>query len=380
MLCVRTCAAALGLWSPAAAQVNPWNNSVASPVTDGGGEVTFSVNAPSASRVELSGQFMQGTLPMRKGADGALWSATVKIDRPDIYPYSFRVDGVEIADPNNPLVFPNERFKASLLEMPDTSALYARHKDVPRGQVRYCSYWSEVLQADRTMLVYTPPGYDTEEGRRYPVLYLVSGTTDTEETWYKVGRVDAILDNLIARGEAEPMLVVMPYGYIPSHGTPMPSSPEAAGMYAVFLRELAESVIPFVESRFRAEPSREARAVAGFSRGGGQSLFAAFSRPDLFGNVASYSAYLTPQVMDSHFGELMDNPARMDSLYRVKWFGVGRSDFLYPDVIRHLDYFRDKGISCLTRITDGGHTWMNARAYLAETLRLFFRPAEAGSR
>ena len=241
---------ALGWPALARAQGNPWNNPVVSPRVGTGGEVTFSVSAPSASRVELSGQFMDGTCPMRKGTDG-VWSVTVKIGRPDIYPYSFRIDGVEVSDPSNPLAFPNERFKASLLEMPDTAALYARHKDVPRGQVRYCSYYSEVLQTDRTMLVYTPPGYDREAGRRYPVLYLVSGTTDTEETWYKVGRVDAILDNLIARGEAEPMLGVMLYGYMPSHGTPMPSSPEAAEKYATFARELTAAVIPYEESEFR---------------------------------------------------------------------------------------------------------------------------------
>ena len=295
------------------AQGNPWNNPVVSPRVDTGGEVTFSVSAPSASRVELSGQFMEGTCPMRKGTDG-VWSVTVRIDRPDIYPYSFRIDGVETSDPSNPPDFSPTNVSKPVcwryrIRLPSMRAI----KDVPRGQVRYCSYYSEVLHADRTMLVYTPPGYDRETERRYPVLYLVSGTTDTEETWYKVGRVDAILDNLIARGEAEPMLVVMPYGYMPSHGTPMPSSPEAAEMYATFARELTEAVIPYVESSFRTELSRESRAVGGFSRGGGQALFAAFSHPELFAHVASYSAYLTPQVMERHFGQLMGNPARMDS-------------------------------------------------------------------
>ena len=115
---------ALGWPALARAQGNPWNNPVVSPRVGTGGEVTFSVSAPSASRVELSGQFMDGTCPMRKGTDG-VWSVTVKIGRPDIYPYSFRIDGVEVSDPSNPLAFPNERFKASLLEMPDTAALYA---------------------------------------------------------------------------------------------------------------------------------------------------------------------------------------------------------------------------------------------------------------
>lgn len=148
---------ALGWPALARAQGNPWNNPVVSPRVGTGGEVTFSVSAPSASRVELSGQFMDGTCPMRKGTDG-VWSVTVKIGRPDIYPYSFRIDGVEVSDPSTPLAFPNERFKASLLEMPDTAALYARHKDVPRGQVRYCSYYSEVLQTDRTMFGVYPSG------------------------------------------------------------------------------------------------------------------------------------------------------------------------------------------------------------------------------
>ncbi len=350
------------------AQSNPWNNPVVSPKEEANGEVTFSIQAPHAKRVELSGQFMEGNRTLAKG-ENDIWSVTVKIDKPDIYPYSFIVDGVQVADPSNILLFPNERFKASLLEMSNPSALYTVN-DVPHGKVSYCVYSSNVLGMNRPLLVYTPAGYETS-GKKYPVLYLVSGTSDTEETWFKVGRVNTILDNLIAQGKAEPMIVVMPYGYM-MNGTPMPSSMEAAEMYTVFSNEMINCIIPFVESSFRVLTDREARAIAGFSRGGGQSLFTAFSNLDKFAWLGSYSAYLTPQVMDHYLKQEMD-AALLASKLKLLWFGVGKADFLYSDVVKNLDYFDKKGIHYENLITEGGHTWMNARTYFIETVQQFFK-------
>lgn len=350
-----------------------WDNPVTSPVVEPDGRVTFALSAPEAGRVELSGQFMQGRRVMAKGADG-VWRLSVEIAPADIYPYSFVVDGVEISDPSNPLTFPNERFKASLLVMPSDSALYEPQADVPAGQVRYCTYWSRRMGQVRPLLVYTPPGYDraAATGADYPVLYLVSGTTDTEETWFKVGRANVIADRLAARGEAARMLIVMPYGYMPAHGTPDPSSAAAAGMYADFAAELTEEIIPYVEQQFRVRSGREWRAVAGFSRGGGQALFSAFSRPDLFSAVGAYAAYLTPEVMEAHFGELLADGHRADSLLRLKWFGIGSDDFLRGGVEENLRWFDSKGVDYKLFRTDGGHTWMNARKYLTQTLPLFF--------
>lgn len=351
------------------AQANPWNNPVVSPEIFSDGNVSFSIKAPQAKTVELEGQFMNGKKALVKDENG-VWHITVKIEKPDIYPYSFFVDGVQVADPSNTLLFPNERFKASLLEIPDAAALYTVN-NVPHGRVSYCTYSSDVLGMNRPLLVYTPAEYE-KENRSYPVLYLVSGTTDTEETWFKVGRVNTILDNLIAAGKAEPMIVVMPYGYMMS-GTPMPSSPSAADMYAVFAKELTNCVIPFVESNYRVKPEAESRAIAGFSRGGGQSLFTAFSHLDKFAWLASYSAYLTPQVLDTHFGEYMNNPSQLKQRLKLLWFGVGKEDFLYQDVVRNLKHFDEKKIQYKYLETEGGHTWMNARTYLSETLQLFFK-------
>ncbi|MDH6304686.1 enterochelin esterase-like enzyme [Parabacteroides sp. PF5-5] len=351
------------------AQGNPWNNPVVSPEVSSDGNVTFSIQAPLAKAVELEGQFMAEKKALIKDEKG-IWRITVKIEKPDIYPYSFFVDGVQVSDPSNILLFPNERFKASLLEMPDAAALYTVN-DVPHGRVTYCTYSSDVLGMNRPLLVYTPAGYE-KENKSYPVLYLVSGTTDTEETWFKVGRVNTILDNLIASGKAEPMIVVMPYGYM-MNGTPMPSSPSAADMYAVFAKELTGCIIPFVEANYRVKAEAESRAIAGFSRGGGQSLFTAFSHLDKFAWLASYSAHLTPQVMDTHFSEYMNNPSLLKQRLNLLWFGIGKDDFLYQDVVRNLNYFDEKKIQYKSLLTEGGHTWMNARTYLAETLQLFFK-------
>ena len=329
------------------------------------GRITFNHEAPNAKKVELSGQFMDKNMPMVRNSRG-IWSATVKPAKADIYPYNFVVDGVSAQAQNNMAIFPNENFKASILEIPDKDALYTVN-DVPHGKVQYMMYKSDVMGEYRPVLVYTPAEYE-KGNKKYPVFYLVSGTTDTEETWFKVGKVNVILDNLIAQGKAVPMIVVMPYGNV-FGSTPSPTTLAAAKMYQKFEQELTECVMPFVEKNFRTKNNRESRAIAGFSRGGGQSLYSVYSNFDKFAYLASYSAYLTPEVMDTYFPDLQPKMSQL----KLMWFGVGTSDFLYQNVLDHQNYFDEKGIKYEKMFTEGGHTWMNARTYLAETLQKFFK-------
>ena len=349
------------------------------------GQVTFNLDAPNAKEVLLSSQFLEKPVPMVKGKNG-LWTLTVRPERRDIYPYNFIVDGVSIQDPLNKDLFPNENFKASLVEIPAGFAFgFGRPgaprpqapeavpygiRDVPHGKMQYCTYRSSVLNDWRPLVVYTPADYETS-GKSYPVFYLVSGTTDTEETWYKVGKLNTILDNLIADGKAEPMIVVMPYGNMGA--TPMPSSMAATKLYDVFVREMTECIMPYVEKSFRTVNDRDHRAIAGFSRGGGQSLYTALSRPELFAWLASYSAYLTPEMMNTCFPQYGENPSLINDRFKLVWYGVGSSDFLYPAVVENREYLDAKGIKHEDMNTDGGHTWMNARAYLNATLQKFFK-------
>ena len=363
------CALGLALTALASAQPNR-TPPINSPVVHADRTVTFALRAPHAQKVELSGQFLKGNQPMQKD-DAGVWSITVGPVEPNLYPYNFVVDGVGVPDPANQDVFPNERFKPSLVDIPgDQPSLHAV-QNVPHGELTYSFYHSKTLNRTRPLVIYTPPGY-REGTQKYPVFYLVSGTTDTEETWFRAGRMNFILDNLIAQKKAVPMIVVMPYGNM-MMGMPRPDTPEVADMYRKFGDELLTDVLPFVEANYRVVADREHRAIAGFSRGGGQSLFTAFSHPDKFAWIASYSAYLTPEVSLKHFPEFFSQPQQTNAQLKLLWLGVGRDDFLYQQAVAFNNFVKERGLKHETLITDGGHTWMNARHYLSETLQLFFK-------
>jgi enterochelin esterase-like enzyme len=347
---------------------------IESPVIHQDRTVTFNFRAPDAKKVELSTQFIKGPQALKKDTSG-VWSITLGPVDPDIYPYSFIVDGVSIADPNNAKLFPNERFKNSLVEIPgDKTALYSL-QDVPHGTLTYCYYYSKSLKQSRPLVIYTPPSYN-KDNNKFPVFYLISGTTDTEETWFRVGRVNNILDNLIAQKKAVPMVVVMPYGNTSSGSSAEPPSPlsiKAADMYKVFNDDLVGSIIPYVEENIRAIPKRESRAIAGFSRGGGQSLFAGFNNIDKFAWICAYSAYLTPEVLDKYLANIYADPTITNKQLKLLWVGVGDEDFLYKPTLTFIDFLKEKKIEQKNLITTGGHTWMNARHYLSETVQMIFK-------
>lgn len=347
-----------------------WFESVKSPEVKENGDVTFRLFAPQAKQVELSSQFCPNT-PMVWDDDEQVWKVTLHPEVADIYPYNFVVDGMQVSDPNNKEVFPNELFKPSLLVMPNDEMLYTE-RNIPHGKVHDCTYYSTVLKEHRRMLVYTPADYDRDTQRHYPVFYLVSGTTDTEETWYKAGRTNFIMDNLIQSGKANKMIVVMPYGNM-NTGNPQPSSKAAETCYEVFSQEMKDCIMPYVEKNFRTKTERENRAIAGFSRGGGEALYTAFRLSDQFASVCAYSAYLTNEVYEQRFGDLINHAEEMNEKYKLIWFGVGSSDFLLKGVQDNEAFFKQKGIRFEQFDTTGGHTWMNARKFLGLTVPKLFK-------
>jgi enterochelin esterase-like enzyme len=346
---------------------------IESPVVHSDRTVTFNFRAPNAKQVELSGQFLKGNQPLKADMSSGLWTWTVTVGpvEPNLYPYCFVVDGVQVADPANQDIFPNEHFKNSLVDIPGDKPSIHSVQNVPHGELTYCYYSSKTLNVTRPLIVYTPPGYRAGTDK-YPVLYLVSGTTDTEETWFKVGRANFILDNLIAQKRAVPMIIVMPYWNM-LNGTPDPSTLQAADMYKVFSADLVGSIMPYVEANYRVIPEREKRAIAGFSRGGGQALFAGFSNLDKFAWIGSYSAYLTQEVFDKYFADLGAKPDVTNKQLKLLWMGVGKEDFLYQRAVEFDNLLKEKKIDHKILFTGGGHTWMNARHYLTETAQLYFK-------
>ena len=356
---------------------------VVSPKVNPDKTVTFSYLAPNATKVLLGGgQFGAVDVPMSKNAEG-VWSVTVGPVKPDIYPYSFKVDGVTINDPSNTYFFPNERFKGSLVEIPsDVPAIYAL-KNVPHGSLTY-EYYPSVEGSTGTMVVYTPPGYTKETSKKYPVYYLISGTTDTEETFWKVGKTNLILDNMIAAGIAKPMIVVMPYGnplarIAEQTGKDKPADvmsrdgEDALRRMKMFETDLIANIIPFTEKNYRTIANRDNRAIGGFSRGGGQTLRAAFNNVDKFAYVCSYASYISPAEMDKSFTNIASNPEKTNKDFKLLFSGIGTEDFLYKGTVEWENYLKDKKVNLKSYVTDGGHTWMNVKKYLNETLPVLFK-------
>ncbi len=343
--------------------------------------VTFQYLAPDAEEVLLSGQFLKEPEKMSKG-DRGIWSVTVGPIEPDIYPYSFRVDGITVMDAANVDYFTNERFKASLVDIPGEEPLVHAIRDVPHGTVTY-EYYPSVKGSIGSLVVYTPPGYEQNNDIRYPVYYLIGGTTDTEETWFKVGRANFILDNLIADGKAEPMIIVMPYGnpaarIAEQNGQPKPNDPprqtkEAEERAALFEMDLVQHVIPYIDEQYRTRAERSARAIGGFSRGGGQTLRTAFGNMDTFAWICCYSAYLSDEDMDGKYAFIGENPDETNDQLELLWVSVGDEDFLYEGAVQFIDYLKEHGLDHKTMISGGGHTWMNTKKYLSETAQLLFK-------
>ena len=354
---------------------------VISPQVNPDKTIVFRYLAPRAKDVKLNAQFEKGPIPMSKDTLG-IWSVMVGPVSPDIYPYSFIVDGVTVMDPANVAFFSNERFKASLVDIQDDPPLVHAIKDVPHGTVTY-EYYSSA-ESTGSLVVYTPPGYGKDPSKKYPVFYLISGTTDTEETWFKVGRANFILDNLIAEGKARPMIIVMPYGNIAARiaeqtGAPKPADPrdresaEAMNRARAFENDLVNNVIPYIERNYRVLANRESRAIGGFSRGGGQTLRTAFGNMDKFSWICCYSAYLSPQEMEKSYKHVYEDPAKTNKQMKLFWVSVGNEDFLYKPTVEFMDFLTAKGVNYKSLITPGGHTWMNTKKYLTETAQLLFQ-------
>ena len=343
--------------APALAQRPP---AISSPDVHPDHSITFRYFSRNAKKVMLSGEFLKEPVALTKDTSG-IWSVTVPPVKPDIYPYSFMVDSVSLADPSNTYIFANERFKRSIVDVPGDQPLVHSLQNVPHGKVSYRYYKSATLDTTRQLLVYTPPGFDPTGKTKYPVLYLIHGGSDTEETWVKVGRANLIADNLMAQGKAKPMLIVMPYGNV--RPAPMPD----------FTKDMVNDIVPFVEANYPVIKESKGRAVAGFSVGGGQTLNIGLTHPETFAYVCSYAPYTATEEFKKNFTDWSPNADQMNKQLKLFTVSVGTDDFLYEPVKQNIAMFNEKKINVKPLIVPGGHNWMNCKLYLANTLPQLFK-------
>ena len=341
-----------------------------STVVNKDGTVTFKYWNDYAKDVQVDVQFA-GRKPMTKGADG-VWTATLGPAAPDMYPYCFIVDGIQVMDPRNQLYFPNEGFKNSLLEISDGKRIHDIKDDVPHGRVEYVHYYSKSLGATNNAIVCLPPNYMMDRDKKYPVFYCISGTTDTEEVYYKVGRVNYILDNLLNEKAAKEMIIVLPYGNPSKLKPAAPAQGGAPQMQFggdVFSKDLINDLMPYIEKNYRTINNADNRAIGGFSRGGNQALAIGLTNLDKFSYLCSYSSFTSTTLP-----EVYDNAAATNKKIHLFWLGVGTDDFLYGNARDYMEFLDQKGITSVKEFTTDkfGHTWMNARYFLDKTLRLLF--------
>lgn len=344
-----------------------------SPVVNSDHSVTFNLRAPNAKEVQVS---LEGNpaLKLSKNSQGD-WTGTTKPLEPDLYGYSFSVDGQTVLDPLNPETKPNLIWPSNLLTVPGSPQRVWEVQDVPHGTVHHHFYKSAIIGDQRDFFVYTPPSYTTSKAK-LPVLYLLHGYSDTAVGWTEVGKAHIILDNLIAQGKAKPMIVVMTLGYgIPGFASPNGSGFNQPGRvrenYTKFTAALLKEVIPAVESTYRASAKREDRAIAGLSMGGAESLFTGLGNLDTFSAVGAFSSGGLPANKPEELFPNLD-PKKVNTLKHF-FMACGTDDGLIGFQRGFTGWLKEKGVKVQTKETPGGHVWMLWRRNLAEFASMIFK-------
>ena len=348
--------------------------------------VTFRLKADYATVVKLSGSWMPnpwgGTIDMQRGENN-VWEVKIPLPEPEIYTYNFVVDGVAVNDPQNVYVQRDgTRYLPMLIVPGERTENYG--EATQHGTVSHPWYHSELLGMDRRLTVYTPYGYEANPKKKYPVLYLLHGAGGDEEAWTSMGRTAQILDNLIEKGLAEPMIVVMPNGNanqaaartlgIPEKPMQMRWDREAMAKMSEaerdllmngYVRSLCTEIVPFIEKNFRAIAKPASRAIAGLSMGGGHTISASVLSPDLFDYICPLSAAgdATPEQL----------AALKKAGVKLYFLACGNTDFLFQRAedmhakLNELDFPHEYFVS------DGGHVWSNWRLYLNTFAQKLFK-------
>ena len=293
--------------------------------------VTFRLEAPSAHTVQLqpggdANGLGAGPFDMQRDANG-VWSVTTPPAVPGFHYYWLLVDGVAVNDPSSETYFGYGK-PTSGVEVPEPGIDFYEPLDVPHGEVRIHWYWAQTTGKWRRAGVYTPPGYDTARDKRYPVLYLQHGAGEDERGWTKQGRANFILDNLIAVGEAVPMIVVMESGYAMEWKAGGPPGPEfLKQMGAAFEALLLRDLIPMVDATYRTLAEREHRAIAGLSMGGFQALQVGLTHLDTFAWIGAFSgARLEASELQTAYNGVFSDAAAFNRQVRLLWLSAGTAE------------------------------------------------------
>lgn len=347
---------------------------VVSPEIHDNNTVTFRFKAPKAVRVQLTGDFLPvqknakfeapGIVDLKEGQEGVWEYTTPEPLKPELYSYSFIVDGLRMNDPANVYLIRDVSTLTNVFIIGGDRADFYKVNPVPHGTVSRIWYDSPALGLERRMTVYTPAGYETS-GKRYPVLYLLHGMGGDEEAWISLGRTAQILDNLIAQGKAKPMIVVMPNGNASQEAAPGESS---RGMVPPTMQlpktmegsyeQAFPEIVKFIDKNYRTIKSKSGRAIAGLSMGGFHSLHISKQYPDMFNYIGLFSAAIMPnKEVSSPIYENMEGKLKVqfDKNPALYWIAIGKTDFLYKANEEYRKLLDEKGYKYTYYESDEGH-------------------------
>ena len=345
--------------------------------------VIFRLRAPEAQKVQID---LGKKYDMVKNAQG-VWQVTTDPIVVGFHYYTLIVDGVSVIDPASQTFYGMSRM-AGGIEIPEKGVDYADIKNVAHGQIRQFKYYSNITQEWRRAFVYTPAGYDAKANRRFPVLYLQHGGGEDETGWPNQGKVDNIMDNLIAAGEAKPMIVVMDRGTAVNPNpapapTPQPgaSAQPRRGMFDfgtlndVFVKEL----IPAIDKEFRTIPTREGRAMTGLSMGGFQSFYITLNNLDKFAWIGGFSGGGQLQ-QGSDFSKLYNgvwsDVSAFNKKVKLVYISTGseESASMHKTVTDFRDAMKTAGVKHVFYESSGtSHEWLTWRRSLNQFAKLLFK-------
>lgn len=391
-------AAAVIMSVSAYAQQALWGGvNVVSPEIHPDKTVTFRIAAPTVSTVQLTGDFlptvptetpygtfdMPGVVDMAKGENG-IWNYTTPQPlEPELYSYTLIVDGFGTVDPGNIHIKRDVASLTNYFIVDGGIADLYKTNNVPHGTVARLWYDSPTLGMQRRMTVYTPPGYEDSGKRTYPVFYLNHGAGGDEEAWIALGRTAQILDNLIAKGKAVPMIVVMTNGNAGEEAAPGEGSDGLVkpgmmqrGMMAGQFEASFPDVVNYIDKHYRTIAKKEGRAIGGLSMGGFHSLHISKEYPDMFDYVGLFSAAIMPgQNTEAKAYQNFDEKLKVQFSKKPKlyWIAIGKTDFLYQANLDYIKILEERGYPYIYRESEGGHIWKNWRIYLTEFAPMLFK-------
>ena len=329
------------------------------PQVNSQGYARFKIIAPAADSVIVSlglGGTRGGT-PLAKAADGTWMGTTAGPMEEGFHYYHVNIDGGIFNDPGTLNFYGSTRWESGI-EIPAHDQDFYAMKDVPHGNVQQILFPSKSTNTSRRAFVYTPPGYEKDTKKKYPVLYLQHGWGEDETAWSNQGHANLIMDNLIAAGKIKPFIIVMTYGMTNDvkwgHMRDFKIEP--------FQTVLIDELIPYIDAHFGTIADQSHRAMAGLSMGGMETHTITLDRPDVF----SYYALLSGGIY---------TPAEIKEKSKVKLIFMSCGSFERPDVVRNAaDTLKQAGFNAVSFVSENTrHEFQTWRRSLYELAPLLFK-------